>query len=116
MKELKPVQVLYHGTSLSNSSNIKVEGLQKINHEYVYLTSDIHVAYEYALKNSSEPVICVVDAIEMHKDGYIFNKNDYEFEWLVSSVPPQYILQILIESEDDLKFIVDSLQKVEELF
>ena len=106
MKITKPIKFLYHGTTLKNSYSIETTGLLKKNNDHVYLTSDLQVAYEYALlkqdKHSGGIVICVVDAVQMYNDGFTFQHDYSSAEWLVDSVPPKYLVQVVIESIDDL--------------
>ena len=115
---VKPVQILYHGTTLESAELIESQGIIKKNHDKVYLTSDIHVAYEYAKQrtkdlrnNSFQPVICIVDAPEMVKDGFVFEHMLTYAEWTTDNVPSKYILQVAVESEEDLETIVNSIQR-----
>lgn len=109
MQNVKPFQLLYHGTCIDNSKSIEEKGLVGKDDSYVYLTSDLHVAYEYALRTNCPPVICIIDAPAMFRDGHIFYKEQFEFEWLTATVPPKYILQIQIEDESDLDMIYNSI-------
>lgn len=113
---MKPVQILYHGTCKKYSNNIEQSGLIPVNYNKVYLTADVQVAYEYATtcaeNNSSIPIVCIVDAKQMAKDGLAF-EHDHEYaEWTVDSVPTNYLLQIIIESENDLDELAHYAQEI----
>lgn len=115
-KITKPVQVLYHGTSFVNSGNIEDVGLVASKTNKVFLTADINVAYYYAKQRvegtTDLPVVCVVDAEQMHKDGFVFYHEQSTAEYTVSNVPSKYILQIGVESEDDLNLITHYVNSV----
>lgn len=115
-KQMNPVQFLYHGTCYKYSHQIDTEGLQPVNHDKVYLTADIVVAYEYAKTASSNndlslPVICIVDAVQMHKDGYKFTHEATNAEWTTEYVLPKYLLQIIPESLDELEQLLHYAQE-----
>lgn len=115
-KEVKPVQILYHGTTLSHVKDIHEKGLQPINYDKVYLTSDIVVAYEYAksrslIDNLSLKVICIVDAKQMYIDGFVFTHEQSTAECTVDYVPSKYIISVIIESEEDLDKLAHYAQK-----
>ena len=101
----KPTQLLYHGTSFDNSSLIEEQGLLPKNHNKVYLTTDVRVAYNYAKLKTDKPVICIVDAIQMVKDGFTFEHDNTYAEWTTDNVPSRYLIQVMIESEDDLSML-----------
>ena len=119
MKQVIPVQLLFHGTAFDYSDTIERQGLLNQNYDKVYLTSDLYVAYEYALmrtrslqSNSLQPVICVVDAPQMAKDGFVFTHDVSTAEYTVDKVPPHYILQVVIEGEADLDQLARYVKEV----
>lgn len=119
---MKPIQLLYHGTSLDYSESIEENGLVKKNYDVVYLTADIEVAYEYALravKNSNsitrQPVICIIDAPQMVADGFTFNHELAYAEWTTECVPANYIVQVAIEDESDLDNIATNIYELRNL-
>lgn len=119
MKQAEPVQLLYHGTCYKYSHWIKHEGLKPVNYDKVYLTADIVVAYNYAKQcgennDLSLPVICIVDARKMYKDGYKFTHETSNAEWTTDYVLPEYLIQVLPESKDELHELVQYAQ--EEVF
>ena len=117
-KITKPVQLLYHGTVMDYSDLIEQQGLKPVNHEKVYLTADINVAYDYAKQRTTDlhtntmlPVMCVVDAQQMYHDGFIFTHEVGSAEYTVDNVPPEYILQVIIETDDDLELLAQYAHK-----
>ena len=106
---IRPFQKLYHGTSKSSIDNILLQGIVKKNHNEVYLTADLNVAYKYAKQhdNSQSAVICIVDAVKMYYDGYIFNHDVSAAEYTVSNVPVDYITIVTIDAYEELSSIVD---------
>ena len=100
---MQPVQLLYHGTNINNVQGIEEKGL--VSNNNVYLTTDLLVAYDYAKKNG-DPVICIVDSLQMVKDGFVFSHDVQTAEYTINHVPSNYIIQIVIESEADL-FLID---------
>lgn len=105
-----PVQLLYHGTSFIYSAVIEHEGLKPVNYDKVHLTADINVAYHYAAE-SSMPVICIVDAPQMVKDGFTFTHEASNAEWTVDYVPAKYLIQIVVESENELTLLAHYAQE-----
>lgn len=107
--------ILYHGTSLDYVEGIENQGLIAVNHDKVFLTADIHVAYEYAMKrvshpqsNTFQPVICAVYTTELvNRYNHIFDYNDLTQEWTTEFVPNHFILQIAVESEDELQEVAE---------
>lgn len=107
---LQPVQILYHGTSFDYSEQIEEQGLRKMSSEAVYLTADIQVAYNYAKSKGTKTVICIIDAPQMAKDGFVFKHNDTYAEWTTEYVPPKYLVQLLVEDDSEL-YLVDQYAK-----
>lgn len=87
--ETKPPKTLYHGTVDKFLSNIKKQGLLKMNREYVHLSAELDTANDVGSRRGKS-VILVINAEKMVKDGYKFylSKNNV---WLIESVPAQYI-------------------------
>lgn len=89
LEELDPPEFLYHGTARKSVPSIQAEGLKHMKRLYVHLSSD----YETAIKTGQRhgvPVVFLVHASEMRKDGYAFylSKNHV---WLAENVPAQYL-------------------------
>lgn len=115
---MKPVQFLFHGTAYDYSELIEQQGIKPINHDQVYLTADLNVAYQYAKSKITDPhtnsmltVICVVDALQMYKDGFTFNHDVGTAEYTTAHVPPHYLVQIVVESESELELLAHYVQE-----
>ena len=88
-KSLEPPVVLYHGTIQKFMSEIRDKGLLKISRQHVHLSEQKDTA-EKAGARRGKPIILVIKAQLMHKNGYQFFKSENGV-WLTDRVPPEYI-------------------------
>ncbi len=84
-----PPEVLYHGTGYGAVESILRDGLRKMSRHHVHLSSDITTARKVGARHG-RPVVFLVDAAVMHKDGHQFYCSDNGV-WLVDCVPPNYL-------------------------
>lgn len=86
---VEPLRYLYHGTARRNLAAIKEGGLKKFARNHVHLSPDEHTARRVSARHG-RPVVLVIEAQRMFKDGYEFfhAPNDV---WLVDHVPSEYI-------------------------
>lgn len=89
LEEVVPTDVLYHGTCTKYVSSINKYGLQPQSRLYVHLSSDIDTAYNVGSRHG-EPVVYVVDANTMAKDGFKFYKSKNGV-WLTKEVPTKHL-------------------------
>lgn len=84
-----PPDVLFHGTGIKYREFIDKQGLLPKSRLYVHLSEDTDTAYNVG-KRHGEPIIYMVDAKIMYKDGYPFylSKNGV---WLTKQVPVKYL-------------------------
>jgi len=89
LKPSKPPKILYHGTASRFMENIRKKGLLKMNRQHVHLSLLKKTAYDVG-KRHGKPIILIIDAQIMTKDGYDFylSKNGV---WLTEHVAPQYL-------------------------
>lgn len=85
----EPPSKLFHGTVKKFVDSIKVNGLQKMKRHHVHLSADVGTAKQVGSRRGS-PVIFVVDATRMYKDGYEFYISDNGV-WLTDHVPFKYL-------------------------
>ncbi len=67
----KPPQVLFHGTATRYLSAIMKEGLVKKNRQHVHLSADRKTAFKVGGRHG-KPVILLIDAAQMDRDGQSF--------------------------------------------
>ena len=84
-----PPDALYHGTGHRAAPIIEREGLQRMNRHHVHLSRDVETARNVGARHG-RPVIFVVDAAGMRRDGYTFYCSENGV-WLVDEVPPEYL-------------------------
>ncbi len=90
LEEIKPPEILYHGTVLKFVSSIKAEGLSKMNRQYVHLSEDRETAIKVGSRRGV-PIILPVRALKMHNDNISFYKSENGV-WLTEEVPSEYII------------------------
>lgn len=96
MQIVKPVDILYHGTSEDSYVKIKDSGhIDKMERHYVHLTDDIDTAYAVGKRYSKndKPTILKINARQMYDDGFIFKLSDNNV-YQVELVPIKYIIKI----------------------
>jgi putative RNA 2'-phosphotransferase len=84
-----PPHVLYHGTPSSNVEIILRDGLSKMARHHVHLSATVAAA-ELVGKRRGRPVVLVVDADAMCRDGLVFYCSENGV-WLTDHVPPKYL-------------------------
>ena len=89
MSEVKPPDILYHGTATRFLASIKNEGLTARSRLHVHLSSDRETAINVGSRHG-KPAILTINAAKMHEDGFIFYLSENSV-WLVNAVPPKYI-------------------------
>lgn len=93
-EKIVPPFKLYHGTAPRFISAIFKEGLKKMNRHHVHLYAEenlkkaIDTGSRY--EKGAKPVVLVIEAKQMHNEGYKFFKSDNNV-YLTELVPPKYI-------------------------
>lgn len=89
LEEIKPPEILWHGTGEKFTSSIDEQGLIPKSRLYVHLSKDEETAFKVGTRHG-KPVLYIVKAEEMFKDGYKFylSKNGV---WLTKEVPVKYL-------------------------
>ncbi len=90
-KEIKPPDLLYHGTNSSAVGKIVNSGaIKSLNRNYVHLSSDTIVAKEVGGRRG-KPVVMNINSKAMYEDGIKFYKSTNGV-WLTEKVTTKYIL------------------------
>lgn len=89
LEEVEPPVELWHGTGEKYAVSIDEQGLIPKSRLYVHLSKDEDTAVNVG-KRHGKPVLYIVKAVEMYKDGYKFflSKNGV---WLTKEVPVKYL-------------------------
>lgn len=84
----EPPELLYHGTARRFLERIRAEGLTRQSRQHVHLSVDRETAITVGRRHG-RPVVLTVDALRMHREGYVFHLSDNGV-WLVDSIPTAY--------------------------
>ena len=89
LEEKAPPEILWHGTGEKFTSSIDAQGLIPKSRLYVHLSKDKETAVKVGSRHG-KPVLYIVKAMEMYRDGYKFylSKNGV---WLTKEVPVKYL-------------------------
>lgn len=89
LEEAEPPAQLWHGTGEKYVASIDKQGLIPKSRLYVHLSKDKETAINVG-KRHGKPVLYIVKAADMVKDGYQFflSKNGV---WLTKKVPVEYL-------------------------
>lgn len=93
LKETIPPSILYHGTGNKSIDLIYKSGIQKMSRMYVHLSQDIETALRVGSRHGT-PVIFVINAEQMYKDGYKFYLSANNV-WLTDFVDVKYFIKLL---------------------
>ncbi len=86
---IEPLEFLFHGTVDKFIESIRTSGLQKMSRTHVHMSKDRDTAIKVGSRRG-KPLILVIRAAEMHRDGYKFYLSENEV-WLTDQVPVKYI-------------------------
>lgn len=91
LDEVKPPEELWHGTGEKYVLSIDEQGLIPKSRLYVHLSKDEETAVKVG-KRHGKPVLYIVKAGKMYRDGYKFylSKNGV---WLTKEVPIKYLIK-----------------------
>ena len=89
LREGEPPARLWHGSAKRFAASIAAQGLRPMNRLYVHLSPDPETAEKVGQRHG-QPVIYLVDAGQMHRDGYLFYLSANGV-WLTKVVPAPYL-------------------------
>ena len=85
----EPPPTLYHGTATRFLRSIDAHVLLPQSRQHVHLSADADAARGVGARHGM-PVVLVMDAARMHRDGRPFFRSDNGV-WLTGAVPPAYL-------------------------
>lgn len=90
LQEVKPFDILYHGTGYKYVKSINKKGIVKKTRQYVHLSASNEYAEKVGMRHGT-PFVYKINAKQMYEDGCIFylSKNGV---WLTEYVDPKYFL------------------------
>lgn len=86
---VEPPERLFHGTATRSVEAIRAEGLVRQSRQHVHLSPDEETAIRVGQRHG-KPVVLIVRAGQMHRNGHAFYQSDNGV-WLTASVPPEYL-------------------------
>jgi putative RNA 2'-phosphotransferase len=89
LEPVVPPDVLYHGTAADRVATIRQSGLQRMARHHVHLSATPATARNVGGRHG-KPVVLIVDAAAMHRDGFVFYCSANGV-WLTDEVPAQYL-------------------------
>lgn len=89
LEEVEPPEFLYHGTGEKFTASIDKQGLIPKSRLYVHLSPDEETAVKVGRRHG-KPVIYLVRAENMKRDGYAFYRS-VNGAWLTKEVPVKYL-------------------------
>lgn len=92
--KVEPKGIIFHGTSQKNYEQIQKDGaIWGMSRNYVHLSYDETVAKAIGSRHG-KPVILVIDAVQMIKDGYQFYDSGDNVV-LIKEIPVNYIIDAI---------------------
>jgi putative RNA 2'-phosphotransferase len=92
LEPVAPPERLYHGTGHGSVDLILEQGLKRMSRHHVHLSADVETARKVGARHG-RPVVLVVDAAAMARDGQLFYRSDNGV-WLADEVPAQYLSRL----------------------
>lgn len=89
LEKVEPLEFLYHGTGEKFTASIDKQGLIPKSRLYVHLSPDEETAVKVGRRHG-KPVIYLVRAGNMKRDGYAFYRS-VNGVWLTKEVPVKYL-------------------------
>ncbi|MCD8146291.1 MAG: RNA 2'-phosphotransferase [Clostridiales bacterium] len=89
LEEVKPPELLYHGTGQQFTASIDEQGLLRMSRLYVHLSADYDTAKKVGQRHG-KPVVYRVRSGRMYADGFQFYRS-VNGVWLTKAVPARYL-------------------------
>ena len=91
LEQKAPPEILYHGTGEKYVDRIDQEGLRPMSRLYVHLTDSLETAKKVGARHG-KPVVYVVQAEQMQKEGYVFYLSANNV-WLTKRIPASFLMK-----------------------
>ncbi|MBR1628739.1 MAG: RNA 2'-phosphotransferase [Lachnospiraceae bacterium] len=95
LDQVKPPEILYHGTATKYEGAIDREGLKPKSRLYVHLSGDEETAKKVGIRHG-KLVLYRIKSGEMHRDGFVFYRS-VNGVWLTKAVSMKYMEKITQE-------------------
>ena len=92
LEEVKPPDVLYHGSAIQYITSIREQGLIPKSRLYVHLSADRKTAQGVGMRHGV-PVVWAIDTLAMYENGFKFYKS-VNGVWLTKHVPVNYLFEL----------------------
>jgi len=89
LPEMRPPDVLYHGTATRFLQSIKESGITKQNRQHVHLSADVDTAIAVG-KRHGKPMVLYINTAEMFADGHKFMLSENGV-WLCDDTEWHYV-------------------------
>lgn len=89
LKSIQPPDILFHGTCKESGANIIVDGIRKMDRQFVHLFSNVEDASIISRRRGGEKTIVEVNSCKAFRDGLLFFRAGHV--WLTVYVPSIYI-------------------------
>lgn len=94
---VKPLLILYHGTTPAVKDKILTAGIKPMGRNYVHLSVGVKEAEKVARRRTKEPVIFKIEALKAFREGHNFYKTAEDI-YLTDQLSAEY-LSLLIKPE-----------------
>jgi len=91
LQEMRPPDILYHGTTHKYLESILKDGLKSQRRQHVHLSASIEIAKAVGGRHG-KPVVLLINAKSMYEAGLRFYLSENKV-WLADAIPPEYISQ-----------------------
>ncbi|MBQ7266491.1 MAG: RNA 2'-phosphotransferase [Firmicutes bacterium] len=88
--QIKPPDILYHGTSHKAFEQIMSNGLKPMKRQYVHLSVDTDTAIRVGKRRDIDPIILKINAAKAYQEGIVFYEGNDKVI-LADFVPTKYI-------------------------
>lgn len=97
----EPPARLFHGTTDTAYRKILETGhISRMKRHGVHMSADVEKAWASAQRWHHQPVVLVIDAERMYREGFSFGESDNHV-WLTEEVPVRFICDVLYREAEE---------------